>query len=96
MILVSSVTHPALGPALRLTGLSTSPLILSHREAQTIAAALRAVRDGRSRETEIYLSPIASDDDFQALIEADGVRCHGQKLDWAAVDKLAADLARDG
>lgn len=96
MILVTPVTHPALGPALRLTGLSISPLILSRQEAQTIAAALRAVRDGRSRETEIYLSPIASDGDFQALVEADGVRCHGQKLDWAAVDKLAADLVPAG
>ena len=92
MILVTPVTHPVLGSARCLTGLSRSPLILSHGEAQTIAAALRAVRDGRSPETEIYLSPIASDADFHVKVDGDGIHCHGQRLDWGAVEKLATDL----
>jgi len=92
MYSVTAITHPALGSALRLTGLSPSPLTLSLTEAHTIARALLAVRQGRSAETDIYLSPIASDADFQAHVNAEGVCCHGQQIGWAEVEKLATTL----
>jgi hypothetical protein len=91
---ITALTHPALGRLVRLEGLSAQPLALTPQEATTIARALTAVRAGRSTETEIYLSPIASDDSFQALVEPDGVRCAGRHLPWPEVDTLAEDLAR--
>ena len=89
----SSDLHPALGPLVRVESLAARPLALTPQEAATIARALDAVREGRSRETEIYLSPIAADDAFQALVEADGVRIGERRLDWEATAAFAADLA---
>ena len=91
---ITPVRHPAFGHLVRVEGLSARPLSLTPQEATTISRALAAVRAGRSAETEIYLSPIASDDAFQALVEADGVRCAGRFLPWPEVDTLAEDLAR--
>ena len=90
---ITAVRHPALGRLLRLEGLSALPLSLTPQEAGTIARALAAVRAGRSAETEIYLSPIASDDSLQALVEPDGIRCADRRLPWAEVDTLAAEMA---
>lgn len=93
---ITPLVHPALGPLLRLEGLTPRPLSLTPQEAQTIARALTAVRTGRSTETEIYLSPIASDEAFQALVERDGVRCGERFLGWAEVEELAAGLMGAG
>jgi len=89
--------HPALGPLLRLSDLFAAPVVLNAIEATTIARALEAVRLGKSAETEIYLSPIASDHDFQALVDEDGVTCGDVRLDWRQVAELAVLLGgKDG
>lgn len=90
---IRSVVHPALGRLVRLEGLSARPLRLTPTEAATIARALLAVRDGRSSEREIYLSPIASDDAFQATVDGNGVVCGDRRLSWPEVAALAQDLA---
>lgn len=84
--------HPALGPLLRLSDLFPAPVVLNAAEAATLARALDAVRLGNSAETEIYLSPIASDQDFQAVVDEDGVTCGGRHLPWPQVAELAALL----
>jgi len=86
---ITAFRHPALGPLLRLTDLFNAPVVLNAAEATTIARALDAVRLGKSSETEIYLSPIASDHDFQALVDKDGVTCGEIHLDWPQVAELA-------
>jgi hypothetical protein len=93
MIQVTPIRHRALGPLLRLDGAGPVPLELTPQEAQTIARALEAVRDGRSRETQIFLSPIASDGEFQAQVEADGIRLGDVLLPWPQVGELARLLA---
>ncbi|MCA1908269.1 MAG: hypothetical protein LDL39_07905 [Magnetospirillum sp.] len=92
MPLITHYRHPALGPLLRLSDLFAAPVVLTSAEAATIARAVDAVRAGKSTETEIYLSPMASDQDFQALVDKDGVRCGGRHLDWPQVAELAALL----
>lgn len=88
---VTSVVHPALGQMIRLDGTGAPPLRLTPAEARTIALALRAIRDGRAAEQEIFLSPIASDDVFAAQVGPDGVRCP-RALDWDQVEHLAGRL----
>lgn len=89
---ISVLRHPALGRLIRLEGVAAAPLSLTPQEAATIARALSAVREGRSSEREIYLSPIASDASFQALVEAEGLRCGERFLHWAMAERLAAQL----
>lgn len=89
---ITPFRHPALGPLLRLTDLFAAPVVLNAAEATTIARALDAVRQGQSPETEIYLSPIASDHDFQALVGQDGITCGERHLPWPQVAELAALL----
>lgn len=89
--------HPRLGAMIRLEAVAAQPLSLTAGEARTIALAMRAVHAGRSAETEIFLSPIASDEAFVARVEADGLRCV-DLLDWPQVEALAArllDLAQE-
>lgn len=93
MFQITPIRHRALGPLLRLDGAGPVPLDLTPQEAQTIAHALEAVRDGRSREPQIFLSPIASDGEFLAQVEADGVRLGGVLLPWPQVGELARQLA---
>lgn len=95
MIQLTPFRHPALGPLLRLTDLFAAPVVLNTAEATTIGRALDAVRTGKSTETEIYLSPMASDQDFQALVGQDGITCGECHLDWPQVAELAALLRGD-
>jgi hypothetical protein len=94
MVRVISVKHPALGRLIRLEGAAAQPVLLTEAEAQTIALALLAVRDGRSAETEIFLSPIASDAAFEAKVMPDGIHLNGRHLCWAEAEGLAAELMR--
>lgn len=89
---ITTAQHPAFGRLVVLSGLTASPLRLTPQEATTVARALLAVRDGRSREREIYMSPIASDDDFTALVGPEGVSIGDHALDWTAVTTLAEGL----
>jgi hypothetical protein len=91
---VSHTEHRALGPLLRLEAPGLR-LAFTPAEASTVARALTAVLEGRSQETEIYLSPIASDGAFAAAVGPDGVTLDGAgALDWPAVEQLAKALAQ--
>lgn len=92
MIDVTAFRHPALGPMIRLEIPPHSALRLLPAEAATIARALNAVREGRSAEHQIYLSPMADDGEFLADVEEGGLRLGGSLLDWNSVEDLATRL----
>jgi hypothetical protein len=94
---VASCHHRALGELVQLTVLPSLHLQLTPQEAQSLALALYAVRDRHSRESEIFLSPLASNGYFVAHVLPDGIRvdlpAEGQRsLDWQQVGELADAL----
>ncbi|KAF2989991.1 hypothetical protein OGR47_17750 [Methylocystis sp. MJC1] len=67
------------------------------QEAAIVARALEAVAQGVSGERQIYMSPIASDHDFEASVEKDGVivrasGCAEARLSWPETLALAEQL----
>lgn len=94
---VSETTHRALGRLLILTIGSTLSVRLTPHEAHTLALAMVAVRDGKSTETELFMSPIASDAIFVAPVSMDGISVQtpdgARALDWNCVSQLAAALS---
>ncbi|MCW2246047.1 hypothetical protein M2352_001638 [Azospirillum fermentarium] len=99
-IAVTAAQHRFLGAMVRLSLPGGMSALLTREEAATIARALSAVRDGRSRERTIYLSPIASDHAVTATVWFDGVTLSvgpaEHPLDWGGVDDVAAALLGDG
>jgi hypothetical protein len=70
---------------------------LTRTEAGILSRALVAVAEGTSLERQIFMSPIASDHDFEALAEEGGlaVGVEGFEpifLDWTQTRALAAAL----
>jgi hypothetical protein len=66
-------------------------------EAAILSRALDSVAKGDRGEQQIYMSPIASDHDFDARVEQSGVvlssEGHGDvKLDWSEARALAEEL----
>lgn len=66
-------------------------------EAAILSRALDSVATGDRGEQQIYMSPIASDHDFDARVEQSGVvlssEGHGDvKLDWSEARALAEEL----
>ena len=66
-------------------------------EAAILSRALNSVAKGDRGEQQIYMSPIASDHDFDARVEQSGVvlssEGHGDvKLDWSEARALAEEL----
>lgn len=94
---VLETTHRALGRLLTLKIGGTLTVRLTPHEAHTLALALVAVRDGKSAETELFMSPIASDTIFVAPVGTDGIAVETpggpQTIDWNAVGQLAAALS---
>lgn len=67
------------------------------QEAAIVARALKAVAQGASEERQIFMSPIASDHDFDASVERDGVilradGCADARLNWPESLALAEQL----
>jgi hypothetical protein len=95
-IQVNHSAHRALGRLIRLTLDSDTRLDFTVEEAATVSRALTAVREGRSAEREIYMSPVASDHEFSGAVLADGLKVTigGRSVDlvWDDVDRLARDL----
>jgi hypothetical protein len=95
-IQVNHPAHRAFGRLIRLTLDSDTRLDFTTEEAATVSRALTAVREGRSAEREIYMSPIASDHDFTGSVLTDGVRVTIAEccvdLEWNEVERLARDL----
>ncbi len=71
------------------------------KEALFVSRALIGVARGTSLERQIYMSPIASDHEFDAQVGSDGVVLtsdgYGATMfDWDATRKLAQELERFG
>lgn len=96
--------HGAFGALATLQFPEQPPRRFTLQEASIVARALDAVVLGTSLEKNIYMSPIASDQDFEARVEADGlvVACSGRRelfLSWPETTELANALksvAKDG
>jgi hypothetical protein len=97
---VSVVAHRHFGGLVTLA-VDNQPLRrLTREESMVLGRVLAATAAGASVEERIYMSPIASDQDFDAAVEREGIvltsDC-GEKarLDWSAVVDLAGRLARE-
>ncbi len=76
---VEPVAHRILGPLIALALPGQPRRLLTHEEATILSRALAAVATGASAERLIYMSPIASDCDFEARVVSSGlvVVCEG-------------------
>jgi hypothetical protein len=73
----------------------------TRQEATIVSRALKAVAHGTSAERQVYMSPIASDHDFEARVAETGIvvmldGCADVQLDWNDVDALSLRLASFG
>jgi hypothetical protein len=73
------------------------PRRFTKEEAAILSRALNSVANGDRRERQIYMSPIASDHDFEANVEQSGIvvsleRHADVKLDWGETRALAEEL----
>ncbi len=74
------------------------PRRFTKEEAGVLSRALDAVANGDRRERQIYMSPIASDYDFEAKVEQSGIVVgtpdgHGEvMLDWSETRALVEGL----
>lgn len=88
--------------ALATFGLGGQPLRrFTRQEALIVSRALDAVARGASAESQIYMSPIASDQDFDAQVREEGVFVtvtgeFGVALDWEGTRALASALGAFG
>jgi hypothetical protein len=93
----AAFNHRGLGPMIRLTLGEGPSFDLTPLEARTLSRALAAVRAGKSKVDEVYMSPIASDHDFFAKVASDGLVLEAFspaiKLGWEAVGGIAGLLA---
>lgn len=99
-VAVTIMDHRVFGRLVKLALPGGGALALTPVEAATVAGALSAVRAGRSPETTLYLSPLASDGDLTGTVGAEGVvltiGAVTHPLDWSGVGALAAALAAAG
>lgn len=93
----AAFNHRGLGPMIRLKLFEGPSFDLTPLEARTLSRALAAVRAGKSKVDEVYMSPIASDHDFFAKVASDGLLLEAFappiKLDWEDVATIASLLA---
>jgi len=80
---------------LRLPG--QPPRAFTKEEATLLSRALDSVANGAPGRQQIYMSPIASDHDFDARIEHSGIVLSSEgygdiALDWSATRALAEAL----
>jgi hypothetical protein len=92
-------THAAFGALATLRFPGQPARRFTFAEAAIMARALDAVSHGASAETQIYMSPIASDHDFDARVEHEGVvilakGCEEARLCWNESIVLAEALKR--
>ena len=71
--LVEAVTHRFLGPLIALSLPGQPRRLLTLQEAAILSRALAAVAKGASPERQIYMSPVASDCDFEARVVSSGI-----------------------
>jgi hypothetical protein len=86
--------HSAFGALATLRVAAQPARRFTLQEAAIVARALEAVARGVSEERQIYMSPIASDYDFEAQVEEEGVvlrsdGCEDVRLGWLETLALA-------
>lgn len=88
--------HKAFGALATLTVSGQPPRRFTKQEALIVSRALDAVATGASPERQIYMSPIASDLDFDAQVEAAGVSIGSAaaavRLNWPETLAMANEL----
>lgn len=91
-IKAEAYNHRGLGEMIRLHLGGTLSFNLTPLEARTLARALAAVRAGKSKVEDVYMSPIASDYDFFAKVMSDGLELEStpkiEPLGWEEVSKI--------
>ena len=97
---VEPVAHRFLGPLIALALPGQPRRLLMLEEATILSRALAAVANGASAERLIYMSPIASDCDFEARVVSSGlvVVCEGSadaRLSFEAALRLAQALTEN-
>jgi hypothetical protein len=98
---LSLIPHGAFGALATLTLAGQPPRRFTLQEASIVARAVEAVALGLSVERRIYMSPIASDHDFDAHASAEGltIACAGFPalfLAWPEASALTDALAAAG
>jgi hypothetical protein len=94
---LAAARHRAMGEVIVLAVSGQPERRFTRQEALTVSRALEAVADGQSAERQIYMSPIASDHDFEALAEEEGLAVtspgrDAARLDWDQTRTLAQQL----
>lgn len=97
---LAETAHGAFGGLATLRIAGQPARRFTRQEAAIVARALYAVARGTSSERQVYMSPIASDQDFEAQVGAHGVLVAyedcGAALDWAETRALAGALEAFG
>ena len=93
--------HGAFGLLLALAIPGQPGRRFTQQEAAIVSRALEAVTGGASSERQIYMSPIASDQDFDARVGAEGIVLtaegfDGATLNWDQTRALKQELERFG
>ncbi|MGA9601806.1 MAG: hypothetical protein WBS22_16410 [Methylocystis sp.] len=70
---VEPIAHRFLGPLIALALPGQPRRLLTLQEASSLSRALAAVAQDASAERQIYMSPIASDCDFDARVVSSGL-----------------------
>lgn len=95
---LTTAKHEAFGLLATLTIRGQPARRFTCQEALIVSRALAAVADDASAERQIYMSPIASDHDFDAQVGENGITliadgCPEAKLDWSEARALSRRLA---
>ncbi|HEY8063972.1 MAG TPA: hypothetical protein VIF40_04505 [Methylosinus sp.] len=95
---VAAVEHRHFGALVTIRVGAQPVRRLTPNEAGILSRALAAVANGTSAEKQIFMSPIASDHEFEALAQDDGVAVTAPGfpdifLDWTQTRVLAEALA---
>jgi hypothetical protein len=98
---VTETRHGAFGVLAKLEMPGQPVRAFTRQEATIFSRALKAVAQGTSAELQVYMSPIASDHDFEARVAETGVvvvldSCADVRLDWSEVDALSSRFASFG
>jgi hypothetical protein len=97
----TETTHGAFGVLAILNFPGQPARAFTRQEATIVSRALKAVAQGTSAEHQVYMSPIASDHDFEARVAEAGIvvisdGCVDVQLDWSGVGALSRQFESFG
>jgi hypothetical protein len=98
---LAETPHGAFGVLAKVEFPGQPARAFTRQEATIVSRALNAVGRGTSAERQVYMSPIASDHDFEARVAETGIvvisdGCGDVQLDWNDVDALSLRFASFG